>query len=169
MTVRKIIDTMLANSQDAMTGLVASPFYQVYDPEGNWTWACDVDIGQDMPVVDATGRVVKTTVLQGVPVASNNREIIYAQEGKGVALARSASGAWTITGLAKIRNSDRHYIYVSFTDDIVSIVRDEVKGLRVRRLTYGELADYGGYGLLPYGCYGQFDAAGTFIKIVGWP
>lgn len=168
MSIRKIIDIMLVSHKGSMTGLIASSFYQIFDSAGNWSWACDVDIGVEMPTKDETGRTLTTTILKGVLVATNNRDLVYAEQGKGVTLARSASGAWTITGLSKVRNSDRHYIYVSFEDDIVEIVSTATVGRLIRPLTYGELADYGGYGILPYGCQGEFDAAGNFIKIVGW-
>jgi hypothetical protein len=82
-------------------GNIASPFYQLFDSAGNWVWACDVDIGAE-------------EVLRGVPVASNNREIIYAEQGRAVTLARMNHGKWVITGLAKVLKSTVHFIYLSF-------------------------------------------------------
>ena len=72
---------------------------------GNWVWACDVDIGED-------------DLLTNVPVTSNNREIYYAEEGKGVNLSRLGSGKWAITGLSKTLNSTVHYTYLTFADDM---------------------------------------------------
>lgn len=166
MSLRKIIDTALVSKQGTMQGTIASDWYETYDSSGNWCWACDVDIGVDMPTVDASGTTTTTTILEAVPVASNNKEILYAEIGKGVTLSIMNNNKWSITGLSKVVNSTRHYIYVAFVDDIVTIVGEEMIGQNTRRLTYGELATLGGYGLIPYGAFGRFDASGNLIKLI---
>jgi hypothetical protein len=157
MSLRSIVDVALTGKEKTKIGYIASPFYQYFDTAGNWVWACDVDIGEK-------------EVLRCVPVASNNREIIYAEEGKSVTLTRLGQGKWVITGLAKTKPSTVHYIYVTFEEDLFRISRKELKGWYIRALTYGELGGLGGtgYGLLPYGARGKFNADGTFIEIVEW-
>jgi hypothetical protein len=143
MSIRKIIDWAASQAEGEMTGTIASPFFQLYDDAEGWVWACDVDIGQP-------------EVLRSVPVASNNREIIYAEEGKSVALKKMNQGRWVIAGLAKTVRSTTHIIYVSFEEDLV------------RPFTYGELGALspGGYGSLPYGARGRFDAQGNLVEIL---
>jgi len=157
MSLKEIVGWGITKSEKQIIGYVASGFYQLYDSAGKWVWACDVDIGED-------------EVLRCVPVASNNREIIYAEEGKAVTLSRLGSGKWVITGLAKSKPSTRHFIYVTFEEDIYRISRRVLKGWYIRPLTYGELGTLlgGGYGSLPYGVRGKFHADGTFIEIVEW-
>ena len=154
MSLRKIIDWAAAQASGDMIGTVASPFYQLFVDGDHWIWACDVDIGQP-------------EVLQGVPVASNNRELIYAEQGKAVAL-KNLNGKWTIVGLAMTCRGLGHVTYVSFAEDRAHIVRDEWTGQSIRPLTYGELGELGGegYGVLPYGAQGRFTATGDLIAIL---
>jgi hypothetical protein len=158
MSVRKVIDWVVEDARAQRLGNIASPFYQMFDSVGNWVWACDVDIGAE-------------EVLRGVPVASNNRELIYAEQGRAVTLARMNHGKWVITGLAKVLKSTVHFIYLTFADDMAQIIGEALRGVYIRPLTYGELgtlvAPYG-YGVLPYGVQGRFQADGTFIEVVEW-
>jgi hypothetical protein len=108
-------------------------------------------------------------VIRCVPVAANNRELIYAEQGRAVTLSRLNNGKWVITGLAKSLNSTVHYIYMSFTDDTYTILGKSLRGFIIRPLTYGELGTLvppPGYGTLPYGVQGKFRADGTFVEIV---
>ena len=157
MSLREIVDWAAAGKEKQVTGFIASPFYEYYDSAGHWVWACDVDIGEE-------------EVQRCVPVASNNREIIYAEEGKSVTLSRLGSGKWVITGLAKTKPSTVHYLYLTFQDDIFQISRKELRGWCIRALTYGELGTLAGagYGHLPYGARGKFNADGSFLEIVEW-
>lgn len=152
MSIKKIVDQSIAQAQGEITGVTASPFYQLYDDAQGWVWAVDVDIGQQ-------------NVLRSVPIAANNREIFYAEQGKPVALRKEGS-RWKVVGLAKTANSTQHILYVCFTDDIPSIVDEETVAYVVRALTYGELATYGGYGVVPYGAQARFDANGNFVEFV---
>ena len=157
MSIREIIDWAIEDSRSQITGTIASEFYQYSDYAGNWVWACDVDLGGDLGV------------LRCVPVAANNRELIYAEQGRSVTLSRLNNGKWAITGLSKSLNSTTHYIYMTFEDDTYRILRRRLSGFIFRPLTYGELgtlvAPYG-YGVLSYGAQGKFDAEGNFIEIV---
>ena len=94
MSIRKIIDWAIQDQKSEMKGNIASPFYQYQDAAGSWVWACDVDLGGG-----------EDNILRSVPVASNNRDVVYAEQGKGVSLSRMGSGKWAITGLSKTLNS----------------------------------------------------------------
>jgi len=156
MSIRQIIDWAIEDARSQRIGTIASPFYQYYDAVGHWVWACDVDLGDEQ-------------VLRCVPVASNNRELIYAEQGRAVTLSRLNNGKWVITGLAKSLNSTVHYIYMSFTDDTYNILGKSLRGFVIRPLTYGELGTLvppPGYGTLPYGVQGKFKADGAFVEIV---
>jgi len=155
MSLRRIIDWSIAQASGDLVGLIASPFYQFYADGSNWMWACDVDIGEEQ-------------VLRMVPVASNNRELIYAEQGKAVALRKVNDGRYVISGLSKTSRGFGHIIYVTFEEDLVRKVREAWSGLLVRPLTYGELGSLcgEGYGILPYGSQGRFTASGSFVELI---
>lgn len=153
MSVNRIF---LTPEKGEMTGTTVSPFYQLYDDGTGYTWAADVDLGDG------------SEVMTGVPVASNNKELIYAEQGKPVALRRENS-RWVVIGLSKTAKDFQYITYVCFEDDIAEIVGTEVQGYKVRMLTYGELGDLvanTGYGYFPYGVMGRFDNEGNLIEIV---
>ena len=156
MSLREIIDWRIAEADGNLFGTIASDFYQFYDTEGQWVWACDVDIGQDQP-------------LRNVPVANNCREILYAQIGMPVALTQMGPTRYAITGLSKKIQSTTRIIYVSFADAFGSIVNVINKGFIYRLLTYGEIGTLMpgmGYGLVPYGLRGKFDMQGNLIELL---
>ena len=159
MSIRKIIDWAIQDQKSEMKGNIASPFYQYQDAAGSWVWACDVDLGGGE----------ENSVLRSVPVASNNRDVVYAEQGKGVSLSRMGSGKWAITGLSKTLNSTVRMTVVSFEDDVFQISSSRMVGNIIRPLSYGELgtliAPYG-YGVLPYGMQGKFDPDGNLLGIV---
>ena len=150
-----IIDTRIAQSQGQMIGTIASPFYELYVDGDSSVWAVDVDIGQE-------------EVLQGVPVASSNREIIYAEIGKSVILTRMNDNKWCVSGLSKVTVGLEHIIYMSFADDLGSIVGENWSGSLTRLLTLGELGDLGpaAFGALPLGAHGRFAPDGTLMAIL---
>jgi hypothetical protein len=150
-----VIDWRINQAQNQMIGTISSPFYQQYVDGDSWVWACDVDIGQDEP-------------LQSVPVASSNREIIYAELGKSVLLTRMNDGKWCISGLSKTCMGREHIIYMTFMDDLGSIARESWSGSLTRLLTLGELGDLGpgAFGAIPLGAHGRFAPDGTLIAIL---
>jgi len=155
-SIRKIIDWAILKAEGEKVGMIASPFYQFYADGESWMWACDVDIGEP-------------EVLRNVPVACNNREIIYAEQGKAVALRRMNHGRWCIAGLAKTSRGLGHVIYLSYTEDMVRVVGEDWTGKIVRPFTYGELGTLGpgtGYGALPYGVQGRFTPGGALLEIL---
>ena len=78
------------------------------------------------------------------------------------------NGKWCVTGLAKYSTGFGHIIYMSFTEDMATVVKDEYSGYIRRYLTYGELGDTNdyGYGVLPYGQRGRFDAQGNLVELI---
>ncbi|MCL4504174.1 MAG: hypothetical protein M1438_20305 [Deltaproteobacteria bacterium] len=155
MSIRKVIE--IASADSDLVGKIASEFYQIEDASGNWAYACDVDLGAD---------TTNNNVLRNVPVAQNNRDLLYAEIGKPVSLRRCNTGGYEIVGLAKHTIGDTHIIYVNLTDKFGEITGNQTKGTKTRQLNYEELALYGGYGILPYGVYGRFDAQGNLIKVL---
>lgn len=170
--LRKIIDSAIDASQTKTRGNIASPFYRSYDIAGNWVWAADVYLGDGV-------------IINNVPVSSNNRDIIYSQQGKAVELTRLNNGNWSISGLSKVVTSSVHYLYITFREDTITlpdgtevtvtipdVTGDETVDIITRPLTYGELGSLapspGGYGILPYGVQGRFNADGSLIELVGW-
>jgi hypothetical protein len=153
MSITKILS--LSGVTGDITGVTVSPFYQLYDDANGYTWAVDVDLGDG------------SEVLRGVAVASNNRELFYADQGKPVAL-RKENNRYVVIGLSKTIKSYQHIMYVCFDDDIAQVVDDEMAGYKVRALTYGELGTLvpPGYGAIPYGAMGRFDFEGNLIEII---
>ena len=154
MSITKILT--LAGVEGEKIGTTVSPFYQLYDDSSGYTWAVDVDLGDG------------TEVMRGVAVASNNRELFYADQGKPVTLRRE-NNRWVVIGLSKTVKSYRHIMYVCFEDDLAEVIGDEMAGYTVRMLTYGELGNLvpdTGYGYFPYGVMGRFDAEGNLIEII---
>lgn len=167
MSIREIIDWSKLVTSGSMNGTVASDFYEYYDGSGNYMWACDVDIGQQMTSVDAYGNPKTTTLLTNVPVSSNNRELTYAQQGQAVTLEYQ-NGRWVITGLSKTTQGFGHIQYVTFDDDVATVVSDDWLGYITRALTFGELGTLigGGFGALPLGAQGRFTHGGVLVEII---
>lgn len=155
MSVRRIFDWAAAQADGQMIGTIAGPFVQLQVDGSNWLWAVDVDTGQP-------------EVLRNVPVASNNHELIYAQQGMSVALSKMNDGRWVVTGLAKTSRGLGHVMYVSFNEDRATVVRDEMTGHIIRPLTLGELGTLSpaGFGFFPFGCRGRFTPSGTLLEIL---
>lgn len=137
-------------------GVTVSPIFQYFDDGGNYTFAVDVDL------MDGS------EVLRNVPIATNNQDIYYADQGKPVAL-RKENGKWVVIGLSKTVKDYQHVMYVCFEDDVAEVISDEMQGYKTRGLTYGELGTLvpdTGYGYFPYGTMGRFDYDGDLIEIV---
>jgi hypothetical protein len=160
MSIRKIIDWAISDASNQLTGKIVSPFFQKADNSGDWTWACDVDL--------CNGEA--NSVLRSVPIATNNWDILYAEQGKGVTLSRMGNSQWAITGLSKDMRDTVHITLVTFYEDTYDIIGTRTIGNVYRPLTYGELGTLmtlaPGYGVLPYGIQGKFDFDGNFIEFM---
>jgi hypothetical protein len=130
------------------------------------TWACDVKIsGYDDP-------------LRNVPIAVNNRDLIYADTGQAVTLSRNPGGAWEIIGLAKRKPGQRVRVPVAIGWDdgaggdlggnlTITTGTPIDMTLSARALTLAELMTLGGgFGVAPLGVTGIF-RAGVLIELGG--
>jgi hypothetical protein len=104
-------------------------------------YVLDVDIG-------------KNVILRNVPVARNNRSLVFADAGSAVRLRRTASGRYEVIGLS----NEQPGTYTTFEVDLSDFTFGPVTDLSIvsRVLTYAELASFGGYGTIPYGAIGIF-------------
>lgn len=123
------------------------------------TYGVDVDVG--LKTIDPNTGDEVVTPLRNVPIAVNSKDVIYADAGSAVRLRRSASGRWEVIGFSKRRPGTYTRVAVTIPEPgfgplpYVVGAPTEV-GLVARPLTYGELATYGGYGVVPYGALGVF-------------
>lgn len=114
------------------------------------TYAVDVDIGLADP-------------LRNVPIASGNNQLVYADVGVAVALRRTASGQYQVTGFAK--EMPGTFVRVPVSIATLTLGAREDISLSSRPLTLAELASYaGGFGLCPFGAIAIFRGA-TLIRI----
>jgi len=137
-------------------GTTCSAIRRLYDDAENWVWCVDVNLpGQEEP-------------LRNVPIATNNRDIFYAEQGRAVTLELTGDNKWVVTGLAKSIPGLTKLIPMTFTDDLVSVGTIIIKGYIVRPLTFGELGDLApsGFGQLPFGVQGKFDYQGNLVEIL---
>jgi hypothetical protein len=134
----------------------------------NLTYAADVRIAEDLPegppdpFLEAS---YSDRVLRNVPIAGANRDLVYAEAGAAVTLARAGTGRFEITGFAKRKPGRRIRVAVNLETYVPGEPEDV--GLSARPLTYGELGDPacgGGYGSIPYGAYGVF-RAGVLVEV----
>lgn len=137
------------------------------------TYACDVRISTDNPqgehwsegadpVLDPR---YSERVLRTVPIASANKDLIYADVGAAVTLARSATGRFEVVGFAKRKPGKRTRVAVDLS--ALTAGAPEDVGIISRPLTLGELADpaFGaGFGTVPFGAYAIFRGA-TLIAV----
>jgi hypothetical protein len=130
---------------ETMTRFVLTPF----DPAGTL-----------MPVADV---MISATLISSVPLAANNRELLYSNPGTPITLARSASGRLEVTGLSK-RGYGNVFTYNVTVPEITPMASDggsnlaslvltsvAVSGFTVSVATLGELATAttGGFGETP--------------------
>lgn len=104
-------------------------------------YVVDVDIG-------------KNVILRNVPIARNNRSLVFTDAGAAIRLRRTRSGRYEVVGLS----NELPGTYTTFSVDLGDFTFGPVTDLSIvsRVLTYAELATFGGYGTLPYGVIGIF-------------
>lgn len=162
-----LIDAVQRDSQTQIFGkTVTRPTLNVTDGT-NTTYCCDVDIGVVTPQgYDQSQNLYQTqlngTILHAVPLARGNADLIYADVGAPVTLQRDASGRYTIIGFSKIMPGSNIRVAVNLDDFTIGAIEDFT--ITVRALSYDELADYGGYGIVPYGAIATFRGS-TLIGI----
>jgi hypothetical protein len=154
-SIRRILDLASERANDRMIGTIVSPFKRLQADGSNWMWSVDVDIGQSQ-------------IMKDVPVASNNRELMYSQQGMSVSLNKMNDGRWVVSGLAKTSQGLGHIMYVSFSEDIATVIDEAMDGYTIRPLTLGELGTLSptGFGYFPFGCSGRFSAIGDLMEIL---
>jgi hypothetical protein len=107
----------------------------------NLIYAVDVDIGQTSP-------------LKNVPLARGNFDLLYCDAGNACRLRRSASGQYEVVGFSK----EMPGTYIRVPVDLSELTLGAIEDISIiaRPLMYGELADFGGYGFVPYGAVAIF-------------
>lgn len=103
------------------------------------------------PVID---RAHSERILRNVPIATGNRDLIYAESGSPVTLARGPGGKFEVTGFSKKLPGRRVIVAVNLQTTLTGVPQDV--GIRVYHLTLGNLADprFGaGFGSVPFGAY----------------
>lgn len=144
-----IAQAEIRDAADELDGkILTRPALLVTDGE-NLLYAVDVDIGQKVP-------------LKNVPIARGNFNLLYADAGNACRLRRSASGQYEVVGFSKEQPGTYTRIPISLDDLTLGPVEDIT--ISARPLQYGELADFGGYGMAPYGAVAVF-RGNTLLEI----
>lgn len=153
-----LIDARIDGAKPVILGkTISRPTLAVTDGT-NETWCVDVDIGQKVIEPGTLDEVV--AILRNVPLASNNRSLVYADVGSAVELRRATTGRLEVTGFAK--SMPGHYNRYALTVSppangipFITIGPAEPIGLTIRKLTLIELSTVGpGFGICPLGAYG---------------
>ncbi len=167
-TLTYLLEASVRDGQKTIEGkMLSRPRLKLTDGT-RVTYCADVDIGQTGYDPVSAKPVVQP--LRNVPIAQGVRELVYAEAGMAVTLARSRSGRWEITGFAKRMPGTYKRVGVTppafcFGLPSYALDPDDDVGLSARALTYAELATYGGYGIVPYGATAIFQGA-TLIELV---
>jgi len=136
-----IAQAEIRDAADELDGkILTRPALLVTDGD-NLLYAVDVDIGQKVP-------------LKNVPIARGNFDLLYADAGNACRLRRSASGQYEVVGFSKEQPGTYTRIPIDLDDLTLGPVEDIT--ISARPLQYGELADFGGYGMAPYGAVAIF-------------
>ena len=165
--LRRLFDERDAARKTELHGETVSRFViNPFDPAGTLMHTADVRISG--------------SIVSAVPLAANNRDMIYANPGTAVTMSRSASGRLEITGLSK-RGFGNIYTYDitipiltplnSNTGSALSggaVVSASVSGFLISICTLGELqsATSGGFGTTPFEALLLKDANGTIINVI---
>lgn len=145
----------LAKVESRISGTIMTAPAMVYsDANGNVTYACDVDIGQE-GVIDDNG-TVGVLPLYNVPLAANNNSLRYARPGNAVELQLINAGTWEITGFSKTKAGTFTVRYITLPNicsDFPQIGYGEETQMGVTQnfLTLGELGTFKPFGELPLG------------------
>lgn len=151
----------------------------IYSDGANVTYGVDVDIGREDVINENGDR--GNLPLYAVPIASGNRSLMYASVGTPVMLGATALGQWQVIGFAKTYPGTITVIPVTLSEYCLTVPTENPPGQPTlhtpvigtpitystvtRKLTYAELADYGGYGTVCYGAQVKF-VNGVFDSII---
>lgn len=165
--LRRFIDERDAARKKEVLGEMISRFiFNPFDPAGTLMATADVRISG--------------TIISAVPLAANNRDLIYANPGTAITMHRSETGRLEVTGLSK-RGYGNVYSYTltipiitpmnSNTGSALSggaVTSVAVSGFLVSICTFGELqsATSGGFGETPFEALLLKDANGTIINVI---
>lgn len=136
--------------------VVTAPAVLEGDGSGASTYACDIRISG------------QSEIIRNVPIASGTGDVRYAtignSGGSAVRVAKNpTTGKLSIVGFSKTKPGIYHRYSLNLATGVNGAVENET--ITVRKLTYGELATYGGgFGVCPYGAYGIF-RGGTLIEV----
>lgn len=115
-------------------------------------------------------------IIENVPVAANNRELLEAQPGTPVTLHRSASGRLEITGLSKRAFGNRFSYTMTIPRSIplnsgvpvfissLPVLSVAVSGFFVRSIQLDELETISGFGVTLFQAFALFDVNGNFVQ-----
>lgn len=100
--------------------------------------------------------------LQNVPIAANNDALIYADVGSAVTLTRQPNGQFMVTGFA----FEQPGTYTRYAVDLADLTIGPIEDLTLTPVVipYGEFAQFGGYGTVPYGATALYQG-GTLLKV----
>ena len=147
-----LIEAQISSNTNVLTGKILTRPELLYGDSVSVKYACDVDVGllgRD-PITDQS--VVMP--LKNVPIANNNRDVIYAEVGAAVTLVRSPSGMFEITGLSVRAPGTYTRIPVCLNTGMSGVPVDV--GLSSRPLTLEELQYYPSFGITPFGAIATF-------------
>lgn len=154
-----------------LTGRTLTTPALIYTDGINVTYGVDVDIGREA-IIDDNG-TVGNLPLYNVPISNGNRSLVYAQIGSAVTLQKTSMG-WEVVGFAKTYTGSFSITGIELPLYCLRVPTENLPGdpilhtpvigetrqigIEARKLTLGELADYGGgFGVI---CFG---ASATFI------
>lgn len=165
--LRKLFDERTNARRTELVGEIISRFHLTpFDPQGTL-----------MPTADVR---LSGQILSAIPLAANNRDLLYAQPGTAVTLARSGSGRLEVTGLAK-RGFGTIFTYTLTVPELTPansgtnsalattvLVSTSMSGFLVSICTFGELASAtsGGFGQTPFEALLLKNASGTILNVI---
>jgi len=137
----QVTQAEIRDAADELDGKILTRPALLVTDGSNLIYAVDVDIGQKSP-------------LKNVPIARGNFDLLYADAGNACRLRRSASGQYEVVGFSK----ELPGTYIRIPIDLADLTLGPIEDISIsaRPLTYGELADFGGYGYVPYGVVAIF-------------
>lgn len=147
------------NGQLAQTGGIFHPLTTPTNKSGMLTGLP----GQAPEDWNLSDTLTVNTILHNVPVAKNNKDLIYADVNSPVQLKRSASGQWEIVGFSQERPGTFTMIPVDLGDMTIGSVID--LSIDARLLDLGELGTMRPFGTLPLGASAIF-IGGQLDRIV---